>query len=139
MWSFREISNIDVQAAAKVQTRQGRCSKLLTDHSRSYKILSAVGDINFQEGKVNLSHTERQFSFLWSSCALKVKWSSIFGLGKAVVAVSWLRRTMLFSLKKLSIVCLTFSLPNFSFSSTNNFVLKMPAKHFARLNGCFRR
>jgi len=122
MWSFRKISNIDVQAAAKVHTRQRRCCELSTDRSRSYKIFSAVGDISFQEGKVNLSHTQRQFSFLWSLCALEVNWSSIYSLGKAGVAVSWLRRTMLFSLKKLSIVCLTFSLLNFSFSSTNNFV-----------------
>jgi len=45
-------------------------------------------------------------------------------VGKAGVGVGSFRDVMNLSLKKSSIVCLKFSLINFSFSSINNFVSK---------------
>jgi len=70
---------------------------------------------------------------------LEANWTSTWGVGKAGVGVGSFRDVMNLSLKKSSIVCLKFSLINFSFSSINNFFFKMPAKPFACLKVRFRR
>ena len=71
--------------------------------------------------KLTVSHTESQCLVFVVFICFECKRINIYGLGKAVVAVSWLRGTtsMFLSLKKSSIVCLNFPLLNFSSSSTN--------------------
>ena len=92
---FKGIPNMDVQTAANVRTLPVKSSELLPDSSRTYKVRSEyfeVGYINFQEGKPNCTSYWAPVSrFLWSLCALKVNLTSTYGLGKAGVAVVWLR------------------------------------------------
>jgi hypothetical protein len=60
-------------------------------------------------------------------------------LGKAGVAVSWLRGTMSFVFEEIIDCLLKTFLSQFQLFIYKQFCLKMPTKHFARLNGCFGR
>ena len=76
------------------------CNEIFIDRSKRTNFVAKWEMSISKKVKLTVSHTERQSLVLWSLCALKFIWSSIYGLGKVGVALSWLRGTMFLSLKK---------------------------------------
>ena len=89
-----------VQRAEKVHTHSIMCNEILIDRSQPINFVEKLEISISKKVKLTVSHTERQSLVLWPLCALKFNWSSIYGLGKVGVAVSWLRRDYVLCLKK---------------------------------------
>ena len=136
---------MDVHRAAKIHAVLVKCSELLTDGSRTYKVRSQVWDINFQEVKANCVSYRHCLVFVVFVC-LECKLDKHIWFGEAGVAVSRLRGTMFLSLKKSSTVSLNnraeYCKQNFSMSNSHQLrtIRKVPLCFRAnRLRGSIKR